>query len=63
VEDWSDPIANQYGAKAITRFGLGILRSNDKAKMTNISTTTLVGIKKYFFPHSLLKRRKQVTLF
>jgi hypothetical protein len=37
VGDWSDPIANQYGAKAITRFGLGILRSNAIAKMTNIN--------------------------
>ena len=36
VEDWSDPIANQYGVKATTRFGLGILRSNAIAKMTNI---------------------------
>ena len=39
VEDWSDPIANQYGVKATTRFGLGILRSNAIAKMTNIKTT------------------------
>jgi len=39
LEDWSDPAANQYGAKATTRFGAGILRSNAKAKMTNIKTT------------------------
>ena len=39
VEDWSDPTANQYGAKATTRFGLGVLRSNAIAKMTNIKTT------------------------
>ena len=32
VEDWSDPTANQYGAKATTRFSLGILRSNATAK-------------------------------
>jgi hypothetical protein len=25
VEDWSDPMAGQYGVKATTRFGLGIL--------------------------------------
>jgi len=39
VEDWSDPTANQYGVKATTRFGLGVLRSNAIAKMTNIKTT------------------------
>ena len=39
VEDWSDPTANQYGVKATTRFGIGILRSNAIAKMTNIKTT------------------------
>ena len=39
LEDWSDPAANQYGVKATTRFGAGILRSNAKAKMTNIKTT------------------------
>ena len=38
VEDWSNPTANQYGVKATTRFGLGILRSNAIAKMTNIKT-------------------------
>jgi hypothetical protein len=39
VEDWSDPKNDQYGIKATTRFGLGILRSNAIAKMTNIKTT------------------------
>jgi hypothetical protein len=38
VEDWSDPMANRYGVKASTRFGLGILRSNAVAKMINIRT-------------------------
>ena len=38
MEDRSDPTANQYGVKATTRFGLGILRSNAIAKMTNIKT-------------------------
>ena len=32
VEDWSNPKADQYGIKATTRFGLGILRSNAIAK-------------------------------
>ena len=32
VEDWSDTMANKYGIKASTRFGLGILRSNAVAK-------------------------------
>ena len=32
-------MANKYGIKASTRFGLGILRSNAVAKMTNIKTT------------------------
>jgi hypothetical protein len=39
VEDWSDPMANKYGLKAITRFSLGILRSNEVTKMTNIKTS------------------------
>jgi hypothetical protein len=39
VEEWSDPLADRYGVKATTRFGLGILRSNAIAKMTNIKTT------------------------
>ena len=37
VEDWSDPVeGSQYGVRATTRFGLGILRSNAIAKMTDI---------------------------
>jgi hypothetical protein len=39
VEDYSDVMANRYGMKVTTRFGLGILRSNAVAKMTNIKTT------------------------
>jgi hypothetical protein len=39
VEDWSDPTAGQYGIRATTRFGLGILRSNAIAKMVNIKTS------------------------
>ena len=30
---------NQYGVKVSARFGLGILRSNEVAKITNIKTT------------------------
>jgi len=41
VEDWSDPAEGQYGVRATTRFGLGILRSNATAKMTNIKTSLL----------------------
>jgi HK97 family phage major capsid protein len=32
VEDWSDPKNDQYGIKATTRFGLGVLRSNVSQK-------------------------------
>ena len=39
LEDWSEPQADKYGVKATTRFGLGILRSNAVAKITNIKTT------------------------
>ena len=39
VEEWSDPLADRYGVKATTRFGLGILRSNAIAKMINVKTT------------------------
>lgn len=39
VEDWEDIRNGKYGARATTRFGVGILRSNAIAKMTNISTT------------------------
>jgi hypothetical protein len=39
VNEWSDFKADVFGVRATTRFGLGILRSNAIAKMTNISTT------------------------
>jgi hypothetical protein len=39
VEDWSDLREDKYGLRATTRFGLGILRSNAVARMTNIKTT------------------------
>lgn len=39
VEDWEDIKNGKYGARATTRFGLGILRSKAVAKMTNISTS------------------------
>jgi len=39
VEDWSEPKVGQYGVRATTRFGLGILRSKAIAKMVNIKTT------------------------
>lgn len=39
IEDHSDPNNNKYGIKATTRYGLGVLRSNAIAKMTNIKTT------------------------
>ena len=38
VEDWSDLMAGKFGIKASTRFGLGILRSNATAQITNINT-------------------------
>ena len=43
-------MADKYGLKATTRFGLGILRSNAIAKMTNINTDAnklekVVGLK------------------
>jgi hypothetical protein len=44
------PKDDQYGIKATTRFGLGILRSNAIAKMTNIKTTlTQPSSKQTFF--------------
>ena len=49
VEDWSAPKADQYGIKATTRFGLGILRSNAIAKMSNIKTHPLRLISLNFF--------------
>jgi len=39
VEDWEDPKTGEFGVRATTRFGLGILRSRAVAKMTNISTS------------------------
>ncbi len=39
VEDWEDVKTGQYGIRATTRFGLGVLRANAVAKMTNIKTT------------------------
>jgi len=39
VEDWQDPKTGEYGVRATTRFGLGVLRSKGVAKMTNISTS------------------------
>jgi len=39
VEDWEDPKTGEYGVRATTRFGLGVLRSKAVAKMTNIKTT------------------------
>jgi HK97 family phage major capsid protein len=38
VEDWEDIKNGKYGVRATTRFGIGVLRSNAIAKMTNIST-------------------------
>ena len=39
VEDWVDTKAGEYGVRATTRYGLGVLRSEAVAKMTNISTS------------------------
>ena len=39
VEDWEDVKSGEYGVRATTRFGLGVLRSKAVAKMTNIKTT------------------------
>lgn len=39
VEDWEDIKNGKYGVRATTRFGIGVLRSNAIAKLTNISTT------------------------
>jgi hypothetical protein len=39
VEDWSDSWAGEFGVKATTRFGLGVLRSNAIAKMVNMKTS------------------------
>lgn len=39
VEDWEDAKTGEFGVRATTRFGLGVLRSKAVAKMTNISAT------------------------
>lgn len=39
VEDWENPKTGEFGVRATTRFGLGVLRSKAVAKMTNISTS------------------------
>jgi hypothetical protein len=39
VEDWEDVKTGQYGVRATTRFGLGVLRASAVARMTNIKTT------------------------
>lgn len=39
VEDWEDVKTGKYGLRATTRFGLGVLRANAVARMTNIKTT------------------------
>jgi HK97 family phage major capsid protein len=39
VKDWESVKEGKYGVRATTRYGLGILRSNAVAKMTNIKQT------------------------
>jgi hypothetical protein len=39
AEDWEDVKSGKYGVRATTRFGLGVLRSNAVARMTNIKQT------------------------
>lgn len=39
VEDYRAPLEDRYGMKASTRFGLGVLRSDAVAMMTNIKMT------------------------
>lgn len=39
IEDWQDTKNSTYGIRATTRYGLGVLRSNAVAKMTNIKQT------------------------
>ena len=36
VDGWSDAWAEEFGVKATTRFGLGVLRSDAITKMVNI---------------------------
>jgi len=39
AQDWEDAKSGKYGLRATTRFGLGVLRANAVARMTNIKTT------------------------
>jgi HK97 family phage major capsid protein len=39
VEDWENVKTGEFGVRATTRFGLGVLRSKAVAKLTNISTS------------------------
>ena len=39
AEDWEDVKTGKYGVRATTRFGVGVLRANAVARMTNIKTT------------------------
>ncbi len=39
TEDWEDVKKGEFGIRATTRFGIGVLRSKAIAKMTNIKTT------------------------
>lgn len=39
VEDWEDRRTGEFGVRATTRFGLGVLRSKAVAKMTGIKTS------------------------
>jgi HK97 family phage major capsid protein len=39
AQDWEDAREGKYGVRATTRFGLGVLRANAVARMTNIKTT------------------------
>ena len=41
TEDWEDVKSGKYGVRATTRFGIGVLRSNAVARMTNIKTTLI----------------------
>jgi hypothetical protein len=41
AEDWEDVKKGEYGVRATTRFGLGVLRSKAVSKMTNIKTTLI----------------------
>jgi hypothetical protein len=39
IEDWYDVEDGQYGVRGTTRYGLGILRANAVARMTNVKQT------------------------